>query len=96
MSLQGKVRVSVDAQVWEAVKAVAAIKGIAPQLFLEDALKASLDGIESLNRVAAHAANIDASAVQIADQINVIADFIVDMYRDQSQRKSSSIGSDGV
>jgi hypothetical protein len=96
MSPQGRVRVSVDAQIWEAVKAAAAVKGVAPQLYLEDALKASLDGIESLNRVAAHAANIDASAVQIADQINVIADFIVDMYRDQSLRKSSSTSSDGV
>ncbi|WP_262272288.1 hypothetical protein [Microvirga yunnanensis] len=94
MSSQDKVRVTIDAKLWDAVKAVAAIKGIAPQLYLETALKASLDGVESLNRVAVHAANIDASAVQIADQINVIADFIVDMYREQAQKKPNSSDTD--
>jgi hypothetical protein len=94
MNSQDKVRVSIDAKLWDAVKAVAAIKGIAPQLYLEMALKASLDGVESLNRVAAHAANLDASAVQIADQINVIADFIVDMYREQAQKKPNSSATD--
>jgi hypothetical protein len=85
MSTHSKVRVSLDAGIWDAVKAAAAVKGVPPQVYAEEALAAALGSFESLNRVAAHAASIDANAMQISDQLHVITDFIVDLYRERAR-----------
>ena len=85
MSVHSIVRVSIDAGIWHAIKAAAAVRGVPPQVYAEEALAAALGSFESLNRVAAHAASIDANAMQIGDQLQVITDFIVDLYRERAR-----------
>ncbi|WP_262032127.1 hypothetical protein [Microvirga sp. Mcv34] len=85
MSVHSKVRVSIDAGIWDAIKAAAAVRGVSPHVYAEEALTAALVSFDSLNRVAAHAASIDANAMQISDQLQVITDFIVDLYRERAR-----------
>ena len=82
------VRVSLDEALWAAVEASARARGIAPYLFVEEALTAALGPSETVARVAelaeaaaASARDARASAAAMEDQIRVISDFIVDLYR---------------
>ena len=82
------VRVSLDEALWAAVEAAARARGIAPHLFVEEALTAALGPSEAVVRLtelaeaaATSAREARASAAEMQDQIQVISDFIVDLYR---------------
>ena len=86
------VRVSLDEALWDAVEAAARTRGIAPYLFVEEALKAALGPSETVARLAeladaaaASAREAQVSAAEMRDQIQVISDFIVDLYRAEAQ-----------
>lgn len=86
------VRVSLDEVLWAAVEAAALARRIAPYLFVEEALKAALGPSETVARLAelADAAASSArearvSAAEMRDQIQVISDFIVDLYRAEAR-----------
>lgn len=86
------VRVALDEALWAAVEAAARARGIAPYLFVEEALKAALGPSETVARVAelteaaaASARDARASAAEMRDQIQVISDFIVDLYRAEAR-----------
>ena len=86
------VRVSLDEALWDAVEAAARARGIAPYLFVEEALTAALGPSETVARLAelSEAAALSArearaSAAELRDQIEVISDFIVDLYRAEVQ-----------
>ena len=85
-------RVSLDEALWDAVEAAARARGIAPYLFVEEALTAALGPSETVARLAelSEAAALSArearaSAAEMRDQIQVISDFIVDLYRAEVQ-----------
>ena len=82
------VRISVDEALWAAVEAAARARGIAPHLFVEEALTAALGPSEAVARLtelaeaaSTSAREAQASAAAMEDQIRVISDFIVDLYR---------------
>lgn len=86
------VRVSVDEALWAAVEAVARARGIASYLFVEEALTAALGPSETIARLtelaeaaATSAREARASAAEMQDQIQVISDFIVDLYRAEAR-----------
>ena len=86
------VRLSLDEALWDAVEAAARARRIAPYLFVEEALKAALGPSETVARLVelADAAALSArearvSAAEMRDQIQVISDFIVDLYRAEAQ-----------
>ena len=86
------IRVSLDEALWDAVEAAARARGIAPYLFVEEALTAALGPSETVARLAelADAAATSAreaqvSAAEMRDQIQVISDFIVDLYRAEAR-----------
>ncbi|KIU26963.1 hypothetical protein SR39_31080 [Methylobacterium radiotolerans] len=86
------IRMSLDEALWDAVEAAARARGIAPYLFVEEALIAALGPSETVARLAelADAAAMSAreaqvSAAEMRDQIQVISDFIVDLYRAEAQ-----------
>ena len=86
------VRVALDEALWAAVEAAARARGIAPYQFVEEALKAALGPSETVARLAelADAAASSArearvSAAEMRDQIQVISDFIVDLYRAEAR-----------
>ena len=86
------VRVALDEALWAAVEAAARARGIAPYVFVEEALKAALGPSETVARVAelaeaaaASARDARASATAMEDQIRVISDFIVDLYRAEAR-----------
>lgn len=94
------VRVSVDEALWAAVEAAARARRIVPHLFVEEALTAALSPSEAAARLtelaeaaAASAREARASAAEMQDQIQVISDFIVDLYRAEA-RASEDIGQD--
>lgn len=86
------VRVALDEALWVAVEAAARARGIAPYLFVEEALTAALGPSEIMARLATladtaaiSAREARASAAEMRDQIQVISDFIVDLYRAEAQ-----------
>ena len=86
------IRVALDEALWAAVEAAARARGIAPYLFVEEALKAALGPSETVARLAElteaaalSAREARASAAEMRDQIQVISDFIVDLYRAEAQ-----------
>jgi hypothetical protein len=86
------VRVPVDEALWAAVEAAARARGIAPYLFVEEALTAALGPSETVARLAelaetaaASAREARVSAAEMLDQIQVISDFIVDLYRAEAR-----------
>ena len=86
------VRVALDEALWAAVEAAARARGIAPYVFVEEALKAALGPSETVAQLAelaeaagASARKARASAAAMEDQIRVIADFIVDLYRAEAR-----------
>ena len=86
------VRVSLDEALWAAVEAAARARGIAPYRFVEEALTAALGPSETIARLtelaeatAASAREARASAAEMQDQIQVISDFIVDLYRAEAR-----------
>ena len=86
------VRVALDEALWAAVGAAARARGIAPYVFVEEALKAALGPSETVAQLAelaeaagASARKARASAAAMEDQIRVIADFIVDLYRAEAR-----------
>ena len=86
------VRVSLDEALWDAVEAAARARGIAPYLFVEEALTAARGPSETVARwaelsaaAALSAREARASAAEMRDQIQVISDFIVDLYRAEVQ-----------
>lgn len=86
------VRIALDEAVWAAVEAAARARRIAPHAFVEEALTAALGPSETVARLAefAEAATTSArearaSAAAMEDQIRVISDFIVDLYRAEAQ-----------
>ena len=91
------VRVSVDEALWDAVAAAARARGIEPYLFVEEALTAALGPSETVARLAelADAAASSAreawvSAAEMRDQIQVISDFIVDLYRAEARASDNA------
>lgn len=91
------VRVSVDEALWAAVEAAARARGIAPYLFVEEALKAALGPSETVVRLAefaeaaaTSAREARASAAEMQDQIQVISDFIVDLYRAEARASDAA------
>ncbi|MBX9934801.1 MAG: hypothetical protein K2Y56_25365 [Methylobacterium sp.] len=91
------VRVSVDEALWAAVEAAARARGIASYLFVEEALKAALGPSETITRLtelaaaaAASAREARASAAEMQDQIQVISDFIVDLYRAEARASDAA------
>ncbi|MDH2313902.1 hypothetical protein [Methylobacterium brachiatum] len=86
------VRAALDEALWAAVEAAARARGIAPYVFVEEALKAALGPSETVARLTelaeaagASAREARASAAAMEDQIRVIADFIVDLYRAEAR-----------
>jgi hypothetical protein len=86
------VRVALDEALWAAVEAAARARGIPPYLFVEEALTSSLGPSETVARLmeladaaAASAREARTSAAEMRDQIQVISDFIVDLYRAEAQ-----------
>ncbi|MDE4916135.1 hypothetical protein PQI07_36840 [Methylobacterium sp. 092160098-2] len=91
------IRVALDEALWAAVEAAARARGIAPYLFVEEALKAVLGPSETVARVAelaevaaASAREARASAAEMRDQIQVISDFIVDLYRAEARASDAA------
>ena len=91
------VRVSVDEALWVAVEAAAQARGIAPYLFVEEALTAALGPSETIAHLAelaeaaaASAREARASAAEMQDQIQVISDFIVDLYRAEARASDAA------
>lgn len=86
------VRVALDEALWAAVEAAARARGIAPYVFVEEALKAALGPSETMARLtelaeaaAASAREARASAAEMRDQVQVISDFVVDLYRAEAR-----------
>ncbi|GJE38318.1 MULTISPECIES: hypothetical protein [Methylobacterium] len=86
------VRVALDEALWAAVEAAARARGIAPYQFVEEALKAALGPSEIVARLgelteaaSSSAREARASAAAMEDQIRVISDFIVDLYRAEAR-----------
>ncbi len=92
------VRVALDEALWAAVEAAARARGIAPYLFVEEALTAALGPSETVARLTefAEAAarqrrDARASATAMEDQIRVISDFIVDLYRAEARANDEAV-----
>jgi len=86
------IRVALDESLWVAVEAAARARGIAPYLFVEEALTAALGPSKTVAQLTelaeaagASAREARASAVEMRDQIQVISDFIVDLYRAEAR-----------
>ncbi|MBP2506260.1 MULTISPECIES: hypothetical protein [Methylobacterium] len=86
------VRVALDEALWDAVEAAARARGMAPYLFVEEALTAALAPSETVARLAelteaaaSSAREARVSAAEMRDQIQVISDFIVDLYRAEAR-----------
>ena len=86
------VRIALDEALWAAVEAAALARRIAPHAFVEEALTAALGPSETVARLTelAEAAAVStrearASAAAMEDQIRVISDFIVDLYRAEAR-----------
>ncbi|MCJ2067374.1 hypothetical protein MKK75_00905 [Methylobacterium sp. J-030] len=89
-----QVRISLDEALWDAVQAAAKVRGVAPHLYVEEALSASLGPSDAMQRFAhvaesmnVNAADIMANAAETRDQIRVISDFIVDLYRVRNENE---------
>lgn len=96
------VRVSLDEALWDAVETAARARGIAPYLFVEEALTAALGPSETVARVAelaaaaaASAREAQASAAEIREQIQVVSDFIVDLYRAEARASEAAGPAEG-
>lgn len=96
--IRRQVRISMDEALWDAVQAAAKVRGVAPHIYVEEALSASLAPSEAMQRVAqlaesmnANASDILANATETRDQIRVISDFIVDLYRERTASESSDM-----
>jgi hypothetical protein len=90
-----QVRLSLDEALWDAVQAAAKVHGVAPHLYVEEALRTALGPSESMHKAAEIAENVRAQAVEMMasaaemrDQVRVIADYIVDLYRATEPRES--------
>lgn len=90
-----QVRLSLDEILWDAVQAAAKVHGVAPHLYVEEALRTALGPSESMHKAAQIADNVRAqademmaSAREIRDQIQVIADYIVDLHRSPEPSES--------
>jgi hypothetical protein len=86
------IRLAIDEALWDAVKAAARVRGIETYAFVEEALTAALSPAETIQQLTALAAETAtgarsamASAAEMRDQIQVISDFIVDLYRAEAR-----------
>lgn len=93
-----QVRLSLDEALWDAVQAAAKVRGVAPHLYVEEALTASLgpsQAIRTLSEMAeamsANARDIMANSAETRDQVRVISDFIVDLYRERGADELADI-----
>lgn len=90
-----QVRISLDEAVWDAVQAASKARGVPLHVQVEEALIASLGPSQALAQLAnlaesmkANAADIVANAAETRDQIRVISDYVVDLYRSETARES--------
>lgn len=74
-------RISVDPVLWEAVEAAAKAKGVPVHIYVERALKTAIDPFDALERAAESVRYMTSNAVEVGDQIRLIADYIVDAQR---------------
>lgn len=93
-----QVRLSLDEALWDAVQAAAKVRGVAPHLYVEEALTASLgpsQAMRTLSEMAeamsANARDIMANSAETRDQVRVISDFIVDLYRERGDGELADI-----
>lgn len=87
-----QIRISIDDALWDAVQAAAKVRRIAPHLYVEEILIAALgpssmmqELVELTDAIRQHAHDIRASSTETRDQIHVIADYIVDLYRSRDE-----------
>ena len=92
-----QIRISMDEALWEAVQAAAQVRRIAPHLYVEEVLVASLGPTDAMQKAVklaesmrAHASEILSSSIETRDQIRIIADYIVDLYRASDEGESST------
>lgn len=83
-----RVRVSLDKSVWTAAEAAARAKGINTAEYLETALRCAIDPFETIGRAAELVRGRMLDLAEIADQIRVIADAVVDQWRSDSDEQS--------
>lgn len=75
------IRINVDPALWEAVQAAAKAKGVPLYAYVEAAFKCAVDPFETIRTSAESIRYLTSNAVEVADQIRLIADFIVDAQR---------------
>lgn len=90
-----QIRISMDEALWDAVQAAAQVRRIAPHLYVEEVLVAALGpsdtmqkAVELAESMRAHASKILSSSIETRDQIRIIADYIVDLYRASDEGES--------
>lgn len=83
-----QIRISMDEALWDAVQAVAQVRRIAPHLYVEEVLMASLGPSDAMQKAMElaesmrdHASELLSNSIETRDQIRIIADYIVDLYR---------------
>lgn len=78
-------RISIDPALWEAAETAARAKGIATSAFIEQALHLAIGPFNLIQQAADLAFSAQASAAETIENINVIADYIVDAHRANSK-----------
>lgn len=93
--IRRQVRISLDEAVWDAAQAAAKARGVAPHLYVEEALLAALGPSQAMQRLvqlaesmSANAAEMVTNSAETRDQVRVISDFIVDLYRERTDVES--------
>lgn len=83
-----RVRVSLDKNVWTAAEAAARAKGVSTAEYLEAALRCATDPFEVIERAAVLVRGRMLDVAEIADQIRVIADAVVDQWRSDGDEQN--------
>ena len=81
-----RIRISVDEDLWTAVEMVARARNMSSSEYLERALQMSVGPFETIERASNLISDRTLDLNEIAEQIKVIADAVVDAWRTQPAR----------
>lgn len=89
--MRKQVRFYIDDALWAATEAAATAIGISHSAYIERSLKMAIDPVEIISNAAKLVLNANVNLARTQDSINVIADYVVDQYRDQNSELNTEV-----
>ena len=84
-----RARITLEHSIWLAAEAAAKAKGVTVSDYVETALRISIDPCETIERAAVLVRGRFLDIAEISDQIQVIADALVDRWQDEDQNQGA-------